>query len=84
MCDETTTSGGLSVSARLERAASLDAVADAQIYELFNVQALLQAAASITQPGEPVDEDQSNRMRRLVHVAEEHVREVIAAFSEYV
>ena len=84
MSDETITSGGLSIAARLERAASLDAVADAQIHELLNVQALLQAAASVTQPGDPVDEDQSNRMRRLVLVAEEHVRELIADLGEYV
>ena len=49
--------------------------------DLWNVVALLEAAALVTSPGDSVDQDQSNRMRRLVYVAEAEVRGVIEAFN---
>lgn len=59
-------------------------VAHRQCDELWDVVALLEAASRVTNPGDPVDDDQANRMRRLVDVAEERVRHAIAAFDRYI
>ena len=59
-------------------------VAHAQCHGLWDVVALLEAAGSVTTPGDPIDEDQANRMRRLVRIAEAHVRGVIDAFGPYI
>lgn len=62
----------------------LSDVAHRQCDELWDVIALLEAAAHVASPGDSIDADQANRMRRLVRVAEERVRHTIAAFDPYV
>lgn len=52
--------------------------------DLWNVVALLEAASRVTSAGESADEDESNRIRRLVYVAEDQVRQFITAFNDYI
>ncbi|WP_128001041.1 hypothetical protein [Piscinibacter defluvii] len=44
---------------------------------LFDALAALQAARSVSAPGEPVTDEQAGRVRRLVGLAEDRVNEVI-------
>lgn len=59
-------------------------VAHAECDALWDVVALLEAAHRVTDPGDPVGEEEATRMRRLVSVAEERVRSVISAFDPYI
>ena len=59
-------------------------VAHQQCDELWNVLAVLEAAARVTEAGETADEEEANRVRRLVYVAEAQVRGVLEAFRPHI